>query len=360
MMTRRFRIWTALALALAVGSGSYVLGAQADSTLPTRLSDKDYWKLIADLSEPNGKFQSENLLSNETRLQYVIPELVVRAKPGGAYMGVGPEQNFTLIAALKPSMAFIVDIRRGNLQLHLLYKALFELSPNRVEFVSRLFSRPKPSTLRAGATPAEIFAAFTDAAPSESLYRDNLKAVQTQLVTRHGFALSAEDVAGVEYVYKAFFSYGPNIQYSSSDGFAGSGEPNYVTLMLATDAMGQQRGYLTNDEAFAAVKDLETRNALVPLVGDFAGPKAIRAVGQYLRERNVTVSAFYLSNVEQYLRLFRTWPQFCANAQTLPVNADSTFIRAGRGGRVGRGNTMTAELAPISAELQFCATNTLR
>ena len=56
-------------------------------------------------------------------------------------MGVGPEQNFSYIAALKPSMAFIVDIRHGNLDVHLMYKALFEMSDNRAEFVSRLFSR---------------------------------------------------------------------------------------------------------------------------------------------------------------------------------------------------------------------------
>src|SRR5262249_47841220 len=162
----------------------------------------------------------------------------------------GPEQNFTLMAAIKPSMAFIIDIRRGNLQLHLLYKALFELSANRVEFVSRLFSRPKPANLTPGAPLAEILAAFTNIGPSEALYKDNLKAVQTLLATKHGFALSADDVAGIEYVYNAFFSFGPNIQYSSADGFAGNGEPTYVSLMLATDAMGKQRGYLASDEGF--------------------------------------------------------------------------------------------------------------
>ena len=56
-------------------------------------------------------------------------------------MGVGPEQNFTYIVATKPSMAFIVDVRRGNLDLQLMYKALFELSADRAEFVSRLFSQ---------------------------------------------------------------------------------------------------------------------------------------------------------------------------------------------------------------------------
>src|SRR6266478_4225505 len=101
-------------------------------------------KLSSELSESNGSFRSDNLLSNEVWLQYVIPALTEVAKPGRAYMGVGPEQNFTYIVALQPKMAFIVDVRRGNLDLHLMYKALFEMSADRAEFVSRLFSKARP------------------------------------------------------------------------------------------------------------------------------------------------------------------------------------------------------------------------
>ena len=68
------------------------------------------------------------------------------ARPsGGVYIGVGPEQNFSYIARLRPAMAFIIDIRRENLNLHLFYKALFEVSSDRADFVSRLFSRPRPT-----------------------------------------------------------------------------------------------------------------------------------------------------------------------------------------------------------------------
>ena len=119
------------------------LDAAAD-TLPNRLSDREFWKLVEDLSEPNGSFRSDNLLSNELQFQYVIPELTRIAQPGGRISGSAPEQNFTYIAALRPAMAFIIDIRRGNLDLQLLYKALFELSSDRAQFVSLLFSKPRP------------------------------------------------------------------------------------------------------------------------------------------------------------------------------------------------------------------------
>jgi hypothetical protein len=124
--------------------------------------------------------------------------------------------------------------------------------------------------------------------------------------------------------------------------------------MLATDDAGDPRGYLAAEASFASVKALQTRNLVVPVVGDFAGPKAVRAVGAYLKRHGATVSAFYVSNVEQYLRLERVWGSFCGNAARLPIDEASTFIRAGRGGRYSRGTALTAELAPMALEVEGC------
>ena len=106
---------------------------------PPRLSDDEFWRLITSVSEPPGTFRhSENLVSNEELFAHTIRMLGSR---GGVYVGVGPEQNFSYIVRVRPAMAFIVDVRQENRNLHLLYKALFELSESRVEFVSKLFSR---------------------------------------------------------------------------------------------------------------------------------------------------------------------------------------------------------------------------
>jgi hypothetical protein len=350
---RRISAVTAVAVTLALN----VAISRAADLIPARLADHEFWALLTSLSEPNGSFRSDNLLSNELRHQFVIPELKETATHGRAYVGVGPEQNFTYIAALQPSIAFIVDIRRGNLQLHLMYKALFELSADRADFVSRLFSRKQPDGLRATSTAAEIFAAYADAEASPALYDRNLKAIEAQLSGRHGFPLSSEDLTGIEYVYHAFFTYGPAINYSSTEGVAAAGSyrPTYADLMAATDSDGRAHSYLASEDAFAAVKALEAKNLVVPIVGDFAGPRALRAVGAWLKSRSGVVSAFYVSNVEQYLRVERVWGAFCGNVARLPIDESSTFIRAGRGGRYARGGTaMTAELANIAAEIDGC------
>lgn len=362
-MTRRRLLVAAGALLAAVlgGFSLAAFGRLGAETLPSRLSDQEYWRIISEFSEPNGFFQSDNLLSNEQYLQYVIPDLTKMAETGRVYMGVGPEQNFTYIAALKPQMVFIVDVRRGNLDLHLMYKALFELSANRAEFVSRLFSKKRPEGLSAKATATDLVAAYWNVDTSEALYNANLKAIYDELAVKHGFALSADDRQGIEYVYHAFFWFGPSLTYRSinslnNGGFGGrfGSQPTYADLMVATDAAGEMRGYLSSEERFAVLKDLETRNLLVPVVGNFAGPKAIRAVGKYLKDKGATVSAFYLSNVEQYLYQQGLWRDFCANVATLPLDEMSTFIRAVRGGRYGPGFGLSSELGKMASEVKSC------
>src|SRR5207248_2442618 len=142
---------------------------------------------------------SDNLLSNETTFQRIIPSVLQTAKPGRVYLGVGPEQNFTYIAALKPTMAFIIDIRHGNLDVHLLYKALFELSNDRSEFVSRLFSRKRPSGLTTKSTAPEIFSAYGTAEGSKEIYEENLKAIEDLLMKQHGFPLASGDLDGIRW-----------------------------------------------------------------------------------------------------------------------------------------------------------------
>jgi len=148
-MTRRRLIVLARFILTAVVVGVVVglHGPASAEKLAQRLSNQEFWKLASEFSESDGTFHSENLVSNEFRFQYVLPSLVRMAKPGRAYLGVGSEQNFTYMAALHPDIAFIVDIRRGNMDLHLMYKALFELSADRADFVSRLFSRKRPAGL---------------------------------------------------------------------------------------------------------------------------------------------------------------------------------------------------------------------
>ena len=304
----------------------------ATQGIPARLTDEAFWRMVTEFSEPGGFFRSDNFVSNETTFQHVIPSLRATTKPGGVYLGVGPDQNFTYIIALQPRMAFITDIRRQNLLQHLMYKALMEMATDRADFLSRLFSRPRPRGLDSTSSAGTLFAAFDAVSPDTALFRRNFAALRSQLVDRHKFALSQDDVSTLEYVYSAFYMVGPDLTYSFSNstrGGFGRRMPTYGELMVETDASGQNLGYLATEANFRALADLQKRNLIVPLVGDFAGDKALRAVGRYLRENGATVTAFYLSNVEQYLfQQDDDWRRFFSNVAALPVDSSSTFIRA--------------------------------
>ena len=328
MQLKRLPALLALALTLLLHGA---LGAQTTiASLPTRLSDAEFWKFVQDMSEPNGQFASNNFVSNETMFQYVVPELVAKTKPGNVYLGVGPEQNFTYIAALKPSMAIIFDIRRGNLHLQMMYKALFELSATRAEFVSRLFSKPMPP-MATTVTADSIFSSIWLVPTDSLLFRKNLREMMDLLLKKHSFGLTETDTAGIRFVYEAFYYGGPGMDYGNSNVTRGY-YPNYAVLMTETDGTAQ-KSFLATEANWRFLKDLHSRNMLVPVVGDFGGPKAIRGVGAWLKERGAKVQAFYTSNVEQYLfQSTNSWRNYYANVATLPLDASSTYIRGDASG----------------------------
>jgi hypothetical protein len=328
-----------LLLAALVWASAYL---RAADTLPERISDSAFWTLVEDISEPGGTFESDNWISNETGVQTVIPRLKQLTRPEGVYLGVGPEQNFTFIATMRPKIAFIIDIRRQNTVEHLTYKALFEMSATRADFVSRLFSRGRPAGLTERSSAAELFRAYSSAPPDDEAFRNNLQAVKQLLLGTHKFALTAEDAQNIERVLTVFRTFGLAVNYNSGGSSqVAAGLPSYAELMTATDSDGRENSYLATEENYRIVRDLQRRNLIVPVTGDFGGPKAIRAVGKYVKDHNATVTAFYVSNVETYL--FRVSSgrldastnggakNFYDNVAALPLDSSSTFIRSWNG-----------------------------
>jgi len=327
--SRRQSLIVALLCACLCGAALLAVRAQVvPDTLPAELGDREFWSLVTESSEADGFFRSDNLVSNERTYQEVVPELKKRALANGVYLGVGPDQNFTYIAALHPRMAFIVDIRRGNLLQHLFYKALVEMSTDRADFLSRLFSRERPYGIDALWTAGDLFDAFGEVEGSQEQFKKNLADVQKWLTEHHGFTLMPDDFRGIEYVASAFFAEGPALRYSFPSPRLAPVFPTYGDLMLADDGNGVNYSYLASEANFRSLRDFERRNLIVPVVGDFAGEKALRAVGRYIATHGGAVNYFYTSNVEQYLFQNDAYKRYYANVATLPLATQSTFIRS--------------------------------
>lgn len=338
------RLAAAGAVACVISAWLLTALPRAATTLPPRLTDREFWQLSVDASEPDGYFRSDNLTSNETGFLRVVPELVTRTRPGQVYLGVGPEQNFSYIAATRPAFAIIFDIRRGNLLVQLMYKAIFELTKDRADFVSMLFSRPRPERLTADTPVTDLFAAPGATGNDEALYERNLKAILDRLVKFHGLPLTPREQDALARIYRVFFDRGAAVRFS----------PTYADLMTATDDAGVFRSFLASNASFAFLRELEANNLVVPVVGDFGGPRAIRSVAAYLKTRGATVGAFYLSNVEQYLYQDGKWPAFCRNVAMLPLDASSTFIRSTSGRGAGFGVGFVSSLGSMATETRSC------
>jgi hypothetical protein len=297
-------------------------------TLPAHLTNKEFWDLITDFSESGGYFRSDNFLSNESGYQSIIPKLREKLKPGGVYIGVGPEQNFTYIEALQPRLAFIIDIRRQNMLEHLFYKALMETSADRADFLSRLFAQPHRVELMPNSSPEALFRAYESHRADRAFFENNIAGVVAYLEKQKGFELSMADEAAIRHVAQAFFDSGPDLRYTFIGGYGGyASMPSYSELMMESDGDLRNWNFLATEDQFRLIQGMQKNNLIVPLVGDFSGPRAIRSVGLYTQDHGSTVRAFYTSNVEQYLFQDENWERFYDNVAFLPTDSTSTFIR---------------------------------
>jgi len=342
-------MWLAVAVKTATpataASPARPMGAVA---LPDRLSDAEFWKLASDISEPGGYFRiTDNFTSNEPEVGEVFALLRERGVEGGVYIGVGPEQNFSYIAAVRPAMAFVIDIRRQAVIQHLLYKAVFELAADRADFISLLFSKPRPAGLDSTTPIQKIWDAYAPVATSLESASRNRTRILDRLLTTHRFTFTDDEREQFDEVFQAFINYGPGISTRGSAG-GNRGAGNTTTFVdltgWALDPKGQPQSFLSTEEHFRTVKTLHEKNLIVPVSGDFGGPKALRAIGAYVRAQRGTVSAYYLSNVEQYLFQDGKQREFYDNVATLPTTPESVFIRPYS---LRRGTPVPRPLCPI-------------
>lgn len=319
-----------------------------------RQQSTEFSRLVTRLSEPGGFFDSDNLVSNETSYQHVMPALRTVGVRGGAYLGVGPEQNFTYIAEIRPEVALLVDIRRDNMLLHLLFKAMFETSLNRMQYLCLLYGRPEPPDLGkwTDRTLDEIML-YLDVTPGDSaVHRANHERLM-QRVTGYGVPLTEQDRATLRRFHAEFAVMGLELRYTSLNRPSRPGYPSERDLYLATDLDGKPSGYLTTEERWRTIRELQVQNRMIPVVGDLSGPTAMTAIAAYLTERKLKVSAFYLSNVEQYLFRNGVFPQFVANVRALPAAPNGVMIRSsfGRGWRFDGGTLPMPLPGHLSAQV---------
>jgi len=328
---RNLHLWAVSLLVVLLTAG--FTATQYGFLLSDDISPSKFAGIIQEFSEPGGYFQSDNFISNEEEYLKVLDKMKELGASGGAYIGVGPEQNFTYIARVKPKIAFIVDIRRQAMIQQLLYKALFHLCPNRTEFLSRLLSRPLkgPDAPLPDASIDALMRYFSLTPADDHALSSNLTEIKKIIQEDFKFPLSEDDRMSLDYIGKSFRDDGVFISFQM-DSFRGRSRgggrfPTMREILEQRDSRGKYGNFLASDEDYNFVRKLQKQNRIIPVVGDFAGTKAIKSIAGYLDRQSIPVSVFYISNVEQFLFQYGEFEAFVKNVKSLPIRPNSLLIR---------------------------------
>ena len=170
-----------------------------------------------------------------------------------------------------------------------------------------------------------MVAAIESSEPDETLFARNLEETFEHIEKDLGFPLDAKDRNVIEFTYRSFFEEQLGLRFKSHGRPPMPYHPTYRSLLLARDPAGRPAHFLSRPDDYDHVRRLALTGRLVPIVGDFAGPSALKAVAKFAREQDEVVTAFYVSNVEFYLLRGGLFPSYVENVRALPLAPTSVF-----------------------------------
>jgi hypothetical protein len=211
------------------------------------------------------------LVSNERRLDLYRPDV---DDLGGAYVGVGTDQNYIMAGFVKPSLVVIVDFDQAVVDLHAVHGALVVAAPDAEAFLRSWSSEGQADAL-----------AILDAAVVNPARRRTL----------HELYLTAR----------------PDV------------ERRFRELRKRYAELGI-RAWLEDPEQYDTVRELFERDRVVAIRGDFTRPGVLRDIATTLEQHGQIVRVLYLSNVEQYVAYRSAWKE---NMLALPLDERSLVLR---------------------------------
>lgn len=289
---------------------------------------------VAELSlqfgEEAGYFDTDNLISNEDSYQHVVPELARLASHSGAYLGVGPGQNFTYIAHLKPDLAFIVDIRRDNLLVMLYLKLLFEHAGNRWEYLSALIGRPLPKEFQPddSATVQDLVNLFHLLPPQPDASDHHFDRIAGELEKSFPTLIRDGDIGRMRRLLMPFIEEGLRLRFRSHGRPPRYHYPSFEELLLQRDREGRLQHFLNREEDFQTLRKMHLTDRIIPVVCNLGGDRALKRIAAFLRERGIPLSVFYTSNVEYYLLRQGLFGKYIENLMEFPIDDDSLLVRS--------------------------------
>ncbi len=288
-----------------------------DLTFPAR--DERLATVVDQLSDSSDGPHADNFVSNEDSFPRVAATLAKRAHPGGIYLGVGPDQNFTYIAQARPALAFIVDFRRRNLLLHLLHKALFSLAVDRVSYLERLTAR-HVRRFPLSPTAEDLVDAFSKAPFDRNRLDQTISEVVA--VLRPLALIRDEEWSTLATIHARLAGPGIHARFLALRIY-----PTFARLMTTTGRDGQPSHLFARESFYQVVRSCQLGDRVIPVVGDFSSLSTLPRLGDWLRKRGFSVDVFYTSDVEFFLLRSGKFSPYLANLIQLPWSREAVIVR---------------------------------
>lgn len=276
-------------------------------TLPTRLTRRLFALLVEELAAPSSS--PPPAVSGPG----VLPLAWLQRCPADqVYVGVGAEDNFTLIGLTRPRLAFILAGDRPALLRHLLHKAIFELAETPEQYLRILLCRE-------GGAPDSLglerwLQRLKTAQPDEELFESHMRDLETR-IEAFGVPLRDREAREIRSAYREFFQRG-------------------VSALGAR----QPGDYLGRRELYDVVRELHLQNRIVPIPASLSSGATLERIGNAARERGATISLLYLAGWESPLlpdqELDDGYEEFLDVVCELPFSSRSMLLRRGPSGRM--------------------------
>ncbi len=211
------------------------------------------------------------LTSNERSLHAFEPH--VRGK-GGGYVGVGTDQAYLLIGWARSDFAWLVDYDPMVREMHGIYRALLLAAETPEDFLA-LWSRDGRIDAHAA---IDEHAGAGDRAGLRTLYRKQRFAVAQRL----GETVDTMNAAGVPC-------------------------------------------WLTDAAQYEHVRDLVRHGRTRAMLVDLSAAKGLAGIGRAARKAGIEIELLYLSNAEEYWRLYPE--SFRREVAALPMPDDALVLR---------------------------------
>ncbi len=250
------------AAALVDADPSHPLGAEALARL-TRIPDEN-------TPDPGEHYP----VSNEWRHDLWLPAI---RDLGGVFVGVGPDQCYTLAAMQNASLALLVDFDPVVPLVHRMYEILVPASE----------------------TPDALVARFQDAGAAE-----------TRALLERGLEGDPRRDAILRLFDRTrprWARYARAVRRSTRDGVPGS--------------------WLSDATLYARVRTLFQSHRIIARNGDVTGARTLRDIGQVTQDLGLVVRVLYFSNAEQF---FPYTPQFVENIRSLRTDERAVVLRTFR------------------------------